>query len=189
MSQSTAEVAERYASAFLGVIAEAGAIGQAQEGFMRLEAALGVSAELREALMNPLVDGEAKIRILKDVSGDHTAPFAAFMALLSEKRRLVDLAQVVEAFLRLADESQGVLETRVESAVPLTDGERQSLIGALEERFHKKIRMRERIVPEVLGGLRVVLDDEVLDLSLSTRLRRLGQMLRTEDAKKVGDQA
>ena len=139
--------------------------------------------------MNPLVDSEAKIRILKDVSGDHTAPFASFMNLLSEKGRMVDLAQVARAFLRLADESQGVLEARVESAVPLMDGERQSLAVALEDRFHKKIRMRERIVPEVLGGLRVVLDDEVLDLSLSTRLRRLGQMLRTEDPSKVGDQA
>lgn len=181
------EAAKRYAMALLDLADGKGLMGKFKEALGRVQSSLETSLELREALMNPLVDAAAKVRVVEAVSGQKDATFRGFLELLAEKDRLRDLSAMARAYQLEADRREGVLEARVESAVGLLPGERTSLIRILEGRFQKKIRLIERINQDVLGGFRVVLEDEVLDYSLAAQLRRLGRRLRAQDAREVGE--
>lgn len=187
MSGQGSQAAQRYARALLGLASSSGKVASLREAFSRIGSALETSSELKEALLNPLVERESKIRVVAAVAGDEDDLFLSFLSLLAEKGRMGHLGAVAKAFRLLADQLEGVLEARVETAVPLSESERKELKTILERRFRKEIRMVERIHPDVLGGIRVVLEDEVLDYALSTQLRRLGQRLRTRDVREVGD--
>lgn len=180
------EAAERYARALLDLSEAKGCTGPLKEALGRLVAALETSRELREALMNPLVDHLAKIRVVNEITGGRDELLASLLGLLDEKGRLGELSAVGRSYLRWADEREGILEARLESAVPLDEKEREEIRTLLERRFQKKIRLVERSSPELLGGLRVVLRDEVLDLSLATQLRQIGQRMRYQGARKAG---
>ena len=43
----------------------------------------------------------------------------------------------------------------------------------LEKRFGRKLNAKVQIVPELIGGIRVVVGDEVLDTSVQSRLEQM----------------
>ena len=47
------------------------------------------------------------------------------------------------------------------------------MVTALERRFERKLNARVVIDPELIGGIRVVVGDEVLDTSVKARLEQM----------------
>jgi F-type H+-transporting ATPase subunit delta len=46
-------------------------------------------------------------------------------------------------------------------------------VAALERRFKRKLNAQVVIAPELIGGIRVVVGDEVLDTSVKARLEQM----------------
>jgi F-type H+-transporting ATPase subunit delta len=54
------------------------------------------------------------------------------------------------------------------------DGEALAgLSGVLEKRFGRKLNLQVKLQPELIGGIRVVVGDEVLDTSVKARLDQM----------------
>ena len=47
------------------------------------------------------------------------------------------------------------------------------LSGVLEKRFGRKLNLQVQLQPELIGGVRVVVGDEVLDTSIKARLEQM----------------
>ena len=47
------------------------------------------------------------------------------------------------------------------------------MVATLEKRFGRKLDARVEITPELIGGVRVVVGDEVLDTSVAARLEQM----------------
>ena len=47
------------------------------------------------------------------------------------------------------------------------------MVAALEKRFGRKLNPSVVVVPELIGGVRVVVGDEVLDTSVKARLEQM----------------
>jgi F-type H+-transporting ATPase subunit delta len=172
-------VARRYAEVLLEVAQEAGVVSETRTALEGLEAVFATEPEAFEALRNPRVSVAEKERLLRALVPDAPAALSAFFALLARRRRLAALPDVVEAFRRLADEAEGVLEATVEAPVPLTPAERERLTRLLGERYKRTIRLVERPRPDLIGGLRVRVGDEVLDASLRRALTEVRRRLVT----------
>lgn len=85
----------------------------------------------------------------------------------SSTGRLETLLKSVTANAR----SQG--SARVESAVALTQQERQAIAAALEKILGRSVRVDARVVPSVMGGLRITVGDWVVDTTLDYQLTRM----------------
>jgi len=70
---------------------------------------------------------------------------------------------------------------RVYSVVPLADEEKKNLTKALERYAKKQISLVFEERPELLGGLRIEMEDTVMDMSLSGYLMKVKRMLLTEE--------
>lgn len=66
---------------------------------------------------------------------------------------------------------------RVESAVALTSQERQAIAEALEKILGRGIRVDARVVPSLMGGLRITVGDWVVDTTLDYQLTRMTAQL------------
>ena len=77
------------------------------------------------------------------------------------------------ALRRLSEEVAARRERRVAtvvSAIALTDDQRDRLLAALSAKFGGQVYLNVVIDPDVIGGLRVTVGDQVIDGTIATRL-------------------
>jgi len=105
------------------------------------------------------------------------SPFAAFVRLLAENRRLPVLPEIAALFEGLKQEAERVLKVNVRSATPIDAAEAGRLKDALKRRFGRDIEIEQSIDAGVLGGAVIDAGDVVIDGSVRGRLARLEQAL------------
>jgi F-type H+-transporting ATPase subunit delta len=77
----------------------------------------------------------------------------------------------------VAAERQQRLVAVIRTAVELTEDQRDRLASALAKQYGSKIQLNVVVDPEVLGGVRVELGDDVIDGTVSARLDEAARRL------------
>lgn len=96
-----------------------------------------------------------------------------FLNVVLENGRLNALPEVAAQFMALKNQHAGVLDANVQSAFAIDAPALAELGQLLEKRFGRKLKLSVQIVPELIGGIRVVAGDEVLDTSVRARLEQM----------------
>jgi F-type H+-transporting ATPase subunit delta len=104
-----------------------------------------------------------------------TLPAAAqnFLRLAIENRRLVALPEIASQFRALKNAQGGTADAIVHSAFPIDAAALADLSGTLEKRFGRKLNVSVEIDASLIGGVCVVVGDEVLDTSVKARLEQM----------------
>ena len=97
--------------------------------------------------------------------------------LLMDKGRHGVLRGLPAAFHRRMLSESGATEGVVESARPVSASELGELAGALGKRLSKSVHLTNKIVPELVGGVRVIVDNKLIDYSVRGRLHGLRNRL------------
>ena len=87
------------------------------------------------------------------------------------------LPLVLDAYLRLADAQSGRVRAKVTTAMPLSDGLKESVRQALSASVGKEVIITERIDASILGGVIAEVEGRVFDGSVRSRLDALRQEL------------
>ena len=95
------------------------------------------------------------------------------LRLLVDNQRLEALPEIVRQFQDLNNAAKGVAECVIESAFELSEAQAADLIAAVSKRFNLKLKPEVRVVPELVGGVRVSVGDHVLDASVKTQLAQM----------------
>jgi F-type H+-transporting ATPase subunit delta len=90
-----------------------------------------------------------------------------------ENGRLSALPAIAEQFRALMNARGGSSDAVVYSAFPIEPQQLQGVSAALEKRFGRKLNVSVQPEPELIGGIRVVVGDEVLDTSVKARLEQM----------------
>ena len=80
-------------------------------------------------------------------------------------------------FAALVNAQSGSSDATVYSAFPIDDAALVDVVASLERRFGRKLKARVEIDAELIGGIRVVVGDEVLDTSIKARLEHMKSAL------------
>jgi F-type H+-transporting ATPase subunit delta len=90
-----------------------------------------------------------------------------------ENGRLAALPEVAQQFHALVNARSGVSDALVYSAFPIDAAQLTAVVASLEKRFGRKLNASVQVEPELIGGIRVVVGDEVLDTSVKARLEQM----------------
>ncbi|MDI9335790.1 MAG: ATP synthase F1 subunit delta [Gammaproteobacteria bacterium] len=96
-----------------------------------------------------------------------------FMRVIVDAKRFEIIPFLLPHFLQWVHQRTGIMEARVESAFPLSESEKSTLLESLERKFLCKLRITESVLPSLIGGVRVTVGDEVLDGSIHHQIERL----------------
>ena len=131
-------------------------------------------AQLRQFADNPKV-GSAQVfdLVCGLVRGDLPQQARNFLQLLIDNGRLSVLPLIAEQFRALKNARSGSADAAVHSAFPIDDQTLAELSSSLEKRFGRKLNLSVVLEPELIGGVRVVVGDEVLDTSVKARLQQM----------------
>jgi F-type H+-transporting ATPase subunit delta len=94
-----------------------------------------------------------------------------------ENDRLAALPQIAAQFNALVKSRSGTSDATIESAFPIDAAQLPQVVSALEKRFGRKLNAHVVVEPELIGGIRVAVGDEVLDTSVRARLEKMRQAL------------
>lgn len=90
-----------------------------------------------------------------------------------DNNRLVALPEIAAQFRALVNERLGVSDAIVYSAFAIEPSQLGDVMASLEKRFGRKLNPRVEVDPALIGGIRVVVGDEVLDTSVRARLEQM----------------
>ena len=100
-----------------------------------------------------------------------------FLELLIDNERLLLLPQIAEQFEILKHKHEGTALARITSAFPLEDAVVNELGASLEKKFGLKLKPEVTVDADLIGGVRVMVGDQVLDTSVQARLARMRDTL------------
>jgi len=92
--------------------------------------------------------------------------------IASQPREYRAILAAIQHLTRLEEDRRTVL---VESATPLTASEGQQVVAGLAKDYGTNLNIHYKTNPELLGGLRIKVGDDVLDGSVKGRLARLSK--------------
>lgn len=96
-----------------------------------------------------------------------------FLKLLIDNGRIAVMPEVARQFRRLKNAAEGAADCLIESAFPLDEKQVNDLLWGLSRKFSLKLKPQVKVVPELIGGVRITVDDHVLDSTVKTRLAEM----------------
>ncbi len=164
-------VARRYAQALMISAVSVKAIDDYANDLETIKKVFTGSRELRLFMNRPIVSGEKKMKVFRELFGSQISKATmSFVELLVEKQRESELLEVIEQYFALRDAKYGIVNVDVASAVEITPLQEKSLSQKLEQYTKKKVRVRFALDTALKGGLVVRIGDTVLDSSIKRQL-------------------
>jgi len=171
-------VARPYAEAAFKLADEAGALAKWSEMLGAL-AAVAQDARVRAAIADPnRTDAQVAGVFISILGGKLSGDAENFVRVLAQNDRLGLLPEIREQFEALKNEREGVVEADVHSAFELSQAQLADLVQRLEKRTGRKVRARVHLDKELIGGVKVVLGDKVIDGSARAQLAALETALK-----------
>ncbi len=137
-------------------------------------AAIAGNPQLLAFSDNPKFTSEQVLGLITGIAKTGLPEMAKnFLRTVVENGRLNALPEIALQFRALKNAQSGSSDAIVYSAFPI-DAKALADVGAsLEKRFGRKLNVTVELEPELIGGIRVVVGDEVLDTSVKARLEQM----------------
>jgi F-type H+-transporting ATPase subunit delta len=137
-------------------------------------AAVAAQAQLQAFAANPNSKPAQVLELLTTVAKVNLpAAGSNFLSTVIDNGRVGALPEIAMQFRALKNAQGGSADALVQSAFPIEGAALADLSSLLEKRFGRKLNVKVELAPELIGGMRAVVGDEVLDTSVKYRLEQM----------------
>lgn len=159
-------------------------LGKEQKALAKWSEMLGFAtsvandAQMQAYIQDPkVVNSDLQANFLK-VCGDKLNDNAQnLIKVLIEYGRLPLLPAITSAFEELKAQDEGTLDAQIIAAAKPSATEVKDLVKRLEAKFGKKIEASVTVDPEIIGGIKIIVGDTVIDASVKGQLQNLAYAL------------
>lgn len=170
-----ATIARPYAEAlFKACAANAGVDLGSTAAWVDELAAIAANPQIRQLADSPKVTSDQVFDVITGVARSALPDTARnFLRTVIDNGRLAALPEVAAQFRALVNRRNGSSDAIVYSAFPVDAAALAEVSAALERRFGRKLNLSVQADESLIGGIRVVVGDEVLDTSVKARLEQM----------------
>lgn len=137
-------------------------------------AVIAGNPQLQQFADNPHVTAEQVFDVIAGVAKTGLSDTAKnFLRTVIDNGRLGVLPEIATQFRALKNAQSGSSDAVVYSAFAIDGAALVDVKAVLEKRFGRKLNVAVELLPELIGGIRVVVGDEVLDTSVKARLEQM----------------
>ncbi len=172
------DVSKRYAKALFAASKEANTHAQTLASLTALAEAT-TAHEVANFFQDPQVEGAKKIAAVSKTMEQIKTPenVRNFVTLLMNRKRTAALPEIAKAYEQLMDEESGITKGSVLSAKPLSAEVVSSLEAKISNILKKKIVLKFKEDPAVIGGVVAKVGGWTFDDSLDLHLKKLKEEL------------
>ncbi|UCF77176.1 MAG: F0F1 ATP synthase subunit delta [Betaproteobacteria bacterium] len=174
----TATIARPYAEAVFELADGAGKLAEWSAMLANL-AAVTSDARVQLAITDPSVSPAKVAGLLIGVLANQlTGEAENFVRVLAENRRIELLPEIRAQYEALRNERENVVDAAIHTAFELSDSQVAELVAALERKTGRKVKAHVEIDDELIGGVKIVVGDRVIDGSARAQLAALESALK-----------
>lgn len=175
---SETKISNRYAQALMQQATADNKLAAVAADMALISSTCSSSKDLSNALKNPIINPQQKLNAILAIFSKTDKTTQEFLKLVCGRNRENILPDIAEAFLNLFRKAQGIEKVLVQSAAPISEGDKKSIEAFVQKHTGaKSVEMHTEIQPSVIGGLVIKFGDNLLDTSISAKLRKLKKEL------------
>jgi F-type H+-transporting ATPase subunit delta len=170
-------IARPYAEALFRAAKESGNLAK-WSGQVALLAEVAANPEARAAIGDPNVAASQLVDLFRSACGTAVdAELANFIQLLSNNDRLALLPEIGALYESYKQAEEGTKQAEIVSAFPIDASQVNALLPQLETVFKSKLETSVSVDPELIGGIKVIVGDQMLDASVRGKLDAMATAL------------
>jgi F-type H+-transporting ATPase subunit delta len=170
-------IARPYAEAAYKLALDSNALQQWSDMLALIEAVVH-DEQIASRIGDPNVDEHALEAAMLGALGDRLDGRGRnLVQVLVQNGRLELAPHIRSLFEALRREHEGTVEAKIISAHPIGDDQLQPLLSALEKKYGCKVTAQVEVDPELIGGVRIVIGDKMIDATVRGRLDALATAL------------
>ena len=178
---SEAVVAKRYADALFQLATEKNIVDKLISELETVQKVFQQDEKLNDFLNHPRITNDEKRKVIDASFENFDKNVVNTLKLLVERHRLGIVSSVVEEFVHLHNEANGIAVATVYSTRALSDEEKAQLEASFKTRFNKQhITIENEIDPSLLGGMKIRIGNTIYDGSLQNKLNRMKHNIVSE---------
>ncbi|BCA86174.1 ATP synthase subunit delta [Enterococcus saigonensis] len=171
-------VGKRYGKALFELAAEEQVTEAVYHDLLSLKNIYKAIPDLGNMLSDVRLNLNAKRALMDKIVSEFDGITKNFLEVVFRYNRMDDLVLIIDEYERRYDEAQSLVLGTVTTAVTLSDEQK----GQLEEKIasllgYKKANLVEKVDPNILGGVVVEANHQVIDGSVKSRLEQLRAMI------------
>lgn len=171
-------IARPYAEASFQLARDENALAGWAEALERM-VAVAIHPDMQSCVDNPrLLPGQVVSLFLGVVGDGLSASQQNFIRVLVDNDRLGVLPEIRDLFVALKNEHEGSKKALIASAFPIEAATQQQLVADLERRFACRIQASVSVDPDLIGGVRITVGDQVIDASVRGKLAAMATALQ-----------
>ncbi len=174
-------VAVRYATALLEVAAEQRLTASVEADIRSMRRILAEVPGVREYCLRLRPRRELDMTLVETAFVPYLGELTANTLRTAVRNgRVAALPFIPDAFERVAARRSDTVAVSLETARPADPELLRSVEARMSRRTGRTVALRARVVPELLGGMRITWENRVLDLSAAGRAKKLRSVLLSE---------
>ena len=168
------KISIRYAKALLSSAKEAKVEEQVYSEMTTLDSAFAQIQLLKQAMTNPTLTKEDKIKLLNSVFNNKASKLTkGFINLVVENGREDYFHRIALSFQELYRKDKNIVVTHLTTAIELDEPLKKKIINSVEEQENSKVELRTEVNPDIIGGYILDIDGKRLDASIIRQLSKL----------------
>lgn len=140
-------------------------------------AIIAQSKDFNSLISNPRLSEGGVLKVLLEMLGTSRESLVNFLTLLQENDRLESLPEIFELFEQKVEEDRNSSKAIIESAFELSNSDQKKLEKLLSDKFGKSITSTVEINPTLIGGIKIIINDTVIDSSVKGSLDKMAAKL------------
>jgi F-type H+-transporting ATPase subunit delta len=173
----SSKVAIRYAQALLDLAIENNNLESVSRDMSYLSQVNDENRDFQLLLSSPVINGDKKVAVLKEIFGAFEVVSTAFMVLITKNGRESLLPQIAAAYHELVKEKKGIVSVTIVSAAKLDGAVKQQIMDKIQATTKGTLEVTEEIDASLIGGFVVKMGDTQIDASVASKLAQLKQRL------------
>lgn len=168
------KISIRYAKALLSSAKEAKVEEKVYSEMTTLESAFAQIQLLKQAMTNPTLTKEEKIKLLNSVFNNKASKLTqGFITLVVENGREDYFHRIALSFQELYRKDKNIVVTHLTTAIELDEPLKKKIINSVEEQENSKVELRTEVNPDIIGGYILDIYGKRLDASIIRQLSKL----------------
>jgi len=165
----------RYGLALFELASEQNKIAEVGKSLAGLAAMIRDSDDLQRLVSSPVFGTQEQSAAIESIlaKAKVSGIAANFVKLVTEKRRLFAIGDMIVAYQALVARQKGEVVAQVTSAQKLTGAQITKIKTSLKAAVGQDVTLETTIDPEVLGGLIIKVGSKMIDDSLRTKLQSM----------------
>ncbi|MFT7345129.1 MAG: F-type H+-transporting ATPase subunit delta [Lentimonas sp.] len=171
------KVAARYATSLLELAIEKGNLESVAGDMKYLHDTNEQNADLTSLFNSPIVSGDKKIAIYKEIFGQFEDISMSFLELITNNSRENLMPEIAASFETQLKEHKGIVPVHLITAVELDEETKKNILAKIEGSVNGTLEVTESIDASLIGGFIVKMGDKQIDASISSQFNKLKQSL------------